>query len=702
MNPLKFKQAMDFLTRIKKVKPDLPEVFPASQAPTPPKKENLETMEAINEFVLRNPRQDMSGGGRIGFADGLPKNIRLTDYGRYRFTTEAGGGFNKTFPKGTSLKEVVKFRDEKLKEFGIEKGKNRPVNPDRGNYVGVKGQKHIKFNGVTYQVQVQRMKDGKMVTEKPFYTKSLTEAKKVRDQRVAKSPPKSFKDFNIKERPKKINAEILELSKNSTIKNIFKTGVLTNEAITEAANILKVNKATAIDRLENLATAFSGDRIGVPGIKPTNIDNARKIAASLPGAKTKAAELATGVPFTGESIKVPKGQIYREAPYDTSLFDIDEARATATGLKRNTSPYSIFGQIIKQDINRGVKGGFAGSGWDSRAGTLEKNLDEAIQKFGANSKQAKAAKIQYNKEATLFENKINQNKRPGAKKIEIPKISLDAPNKTIANYKNLDKTYQNVFNENFKTKKYSFEIPKNLNPIPKIVEDLKDPKVRAKVERAAALKDSRIYSRIPVIQEIMDVARSIPGELAKKSYFKAAGKAAGLAIAPVVLYDTYKALEQGKPLLESLEQGIIGTNLIGGTKDILSLNPEERMARSVVKQDALKDLNVDMPMGFGFVEGPTPKTNISLEEAKQKMDAGIQRVQQERAQRESDVAANRANFFGNLKNRVLDIGGIGQDYQLELAGGGIAKLAGVSSGPPPSSGPNSQGLQGLMKRVKKL
>ena len=37
-----------------------------------------------------------------------------------------------------------------------------------------------------------------------------------------------------------------------------------------------------------------------------------------------------------------------------------------------------------------------------------------------------------------------------------------------------------------------------------------------------------------------------------------------------------------------------------------------------------------------------------------------------------------------------------------LAGGGIAKLAGVDSGPPPESGPNSQGLQGLMKRVKKL
>jgi hypothetical protein len=38
----------------------------------------------------------------------------------------------------------------------------------------------------------------------------------------------------------------------------------------------------------------------------------------------------------------------------------------------------------------------------------------------------------------------------------------------------------------------------------------------------------------------------------------------------------------------------------------------------------------------------------------------------------------------------------------QAAGGGIAKLAGVSSGPPPESGPNSQGLQGLMKRVRNL
>jgi len=42
---------------------------------------------------------------------------------------------------------------------------------------------------------------------------------------------------------------------------------------------------------------------------------------------------------------------------------------------------------------------------------------------------------------------------------------------------------------------------------------------------------------------------------------------------------------------------------------------------------------------------------------------------------------------------IADAGGVAN-----LAGGGIAKLAGVDSGPPPEAGPNSRGLSSLMKR----
>ena len=130
----------------------------------------------------------------------------------------------------------------------------------------------------------------------------------------------------------------------------------------------------------------------------------------------------------------------------------------------------------------------------------------------------------------------------------------------------------------------------------------------------------------------------------------------------------------------------MGSDMIGGTKRILSLTPEERTARSVVKQDALKDLNVDMPMGFGFVEGPTPKTNISLEEAKQKMDAGIQRVREEEAKKNLLRSQNRGFGTPVMADQFLVNGGI----------------VGVKSGPPPEKGPNSQGLPSLIKRVKKL
>jgi len=42
------------------------------------------------------------------------------------------------------------------------------------------------------------------------------------------------------------------------------------------------------------------------------------------------------------------------------------------------------------------------------------------------------------------------------------------------------------------------------------------------------------------------------------------------------------------------------------------------------------------------------------------------------------------------------------DQDFMAAGGGIAKMAGDRSGPPPQSGPNSQGLQGLFNRAMKI
>ena len=227
MTPKEYKQMMDYLTRsamagggrinfdgggsplqkfrqeiVESMKPYAPSDVTEDQLQLVVKDITLDmTAEQAQASALSNFRKlfGMADGGRIPFKKAGEvkdfsslKNIRLSEGGKFRFDSEAGGKFfTKTFPADTDLKDVIKFRDNYLSGKGIEPGKiKKGPNPKRGKYVGVKDQKHIKFNGVNYQVAVQRMKDGKMVTEKPFYTTSLTEAKKVRDQRVSKSPPK--------------------------------------------------------------------------------------------------------------------------------------------------------------------------------------------------------------------------------------------------------------------------------------------------------------------------------------------------------------------------------------------------------------------------------------------------------------------------------------------------------------------------------
>jgi hypothetical protein len=227
---------------------------------------------------------------------------------------------------------------------------------------------------------------------------------------------------------------------------------------------------------------------------------------------------------------------------------------------------------------------------------------------------------------------------------------------------------------------------------------------KKKLDKAIAdakklIKGNTLSAKIPGVESLLKVADNIKGDIAKKKFLTAGFKTLGIAVgAPLVAFDTYKAFKKGKPVLEALEAGFIGSDMIGGTKRILALTPEEREARSVVKQDALKDLNLDMPMGFGFIEGPTPKTDMTLEQAQAKAAAGEERVKSLETQKNLQRATDRANFFGNIRDKIF-----GAPQSLSFAGGGVAGLSGgIDEGPQRTSmNPDSQGLSGLLKRVKK-
>ena len=319
------------------------------------------------------------------------------------------------------------------------------------------------------------------------------------------------------------------------------------------------------------------------------------------------------------------------------------------------------------------------------------------------SKEMNAALSEYDKPMNkLVEDSMNLDfSKEGSLK------KLDEINKKLAGYvkkaeKDLPKKYKGLIGFNkltpvldtfdekgqqvFSVEKIGTDYKKSIGA-KKIEKPLKD--ISTKELQKLAADAPRFSAKIPGITDLFEIAKTISDDIKKAKYLKAGFKTLGVAAAPLVIYDTYKAFEQGKPILEALEQGFIGTDMVGGTKRILSLTPEERTARSVVKQDALKNLNLDMPMGFGFIEGPTPNTNMTLPQAQQKMDSGIQRVLDSETQKNLLRSQNRG--FGNA---------MADEF---LAGGGIA---GLSGGDPKgamltSMNPDKDGLPGLLKRGKK-
>ena len=237
----------------------------------------------------------------------------------------------------------------------------------------------------------------------------------------------------------------------------------------------------------------------------------------------------------------------------------------------------------------------------------------------------------------------------------------------------------NIVADNFKAVNTPFEKQTVVKPTPS-----KSVTKQTIVKTGELAKNvTQLNAKLPIISTMYDVAKSIPGDIGKAKYLSAGFKTLGLAVAPYVAYTTYQDVMAGKNLVEALERNIIGTDIIGGTKDILAMTPEEREARAKVKQEQIAELNIDMPTGFGFIEAPPVQTDMALEEAKQKLDAAKQRVAKERAEDEAGVAAIRRQAF----DKVIDAATGNRTTAMKLAGGGLLKQAGKRSGPPPEKGP---------------
>jgi hypothetical protein len=469
----------------------------------------------------------------------------------------------------------------------------------------------------------------------------------------------------------KVQNELLELSKDPEIMDIFENPNRTKSQYTK--DLTKVKKilgknTNAVVRLTQLSAAISGDD-PVPGISTKLKKGADFIYNNLPHTKTQREldELKIGKIFGEKSIKTTKAQITKTPNYIfTGDYNIDEPAGVTSSVRRGTTPYGIFGQIIKRDIN--IKDKLSFDGNKSKKEEALQNAIKNAKNKGVDIKTDKNVKLalkDFNKLVSDYEQKINKNVPKGDLKVKLFKASLDSPETTIKNFNNFDSNYQKVFLNNYKNKGYSFNVPRDIKTIPQIAKDIQDPKILKKITERADLGAGRLY--------------------------------ANPMFSPGILKEAFKQLPTfaGAGAL-NLAFGVDPTSAI----DRASISAEAALAPQLVKQ-AAKLGTTGQKVANLFL---SPK--MAMRVARVASPIGIASLVGEGAYQAGKFAKKR---IGELKamtpeqRQELRSEGARQAFDpFMAAGGGIAKEAGDSSGPPPESGPMSQGLQGLMKRVRNL
>ena len=135
---------------------------------------------------------------------------------------------------------------------------------------------------------------------------------------------------------------------------------------------------------------------------------------------------------------------------------------------------------------------------------------------------------------------------------------------------------------------------------------------------------------------VLQKAVKSPAVAKAVKYGGVALKGLGALFAPLMVYDTYTEYKKGKPISEALEYGLLGTNIIGGTRDEMKLTPQEREARGVQQQYEREQQDVSGLSSDFYVP-----SDLSADQAAKIYKQGQDRVAAERAAEEKQVAGER-------------------------------------------------------------
>ena len=662
--------------------------------------------------------------------------VRNKDGSNVKYTAGGAGGKKVLY---NSVEEVKKAKLESI--------------PDE--LVKIK-QKRIRqnINEITYK----NKKTGKIVKKyKPFLANNkvtipgqgadtLEEAQEFVDDYYKKNP--------IIQRPtKELNEKLRALFDDSRIKKILKTGKPSAKDIEIVKDIIGGTDRQAQGKLAQLADAVNpkGERTvdGIPKIDSKKAENIFNFHKTKDVAK-ELEDIAIGKSVGEKPLSTFRTGIQKQIPMKGGLetYSVDEAKARASSVRLNSKPYSIFGQVIAGNINQGPKMTF-----DANLSIFEEQVKNAIK----NNEDPTEAIKKYNKRATEAEAEANKYKSRNTKKVYFPKITTDSPDIAIKN-KSAYTQYKPYFDKNYAQQGYSFVIPEDLQPLPRLAAELRDKNsstyknmikqlkdvgrkfiknidqfdekelfqklrnnpnfntIRKLVPRLASLdfETNRFASADNIMTsgvEYVDDAEKEKNFIQRNPFTTAAGTAAAAA-----------TTETGRNILKRLARGAftpagiaLQTAGLGGL-DLttpagrLSLGAEAAFAPELVKASigATRGMkNRALQKGIQRVLNLGLKTPTALRLARIASPIGI-----------ASLGAEGAYQLGKFtKKRIGELRAMSPEQRRELrrkgdefafsefaaAGGGIAKEAGDPSGAMlESMNPDSQGLPGLMKRGRKI
>ena len=517
-----------------------------------------------------------------------------------------------------------------------------------------------------------------------------------------------------------VDARIKKLLNSKTITNILDAGGFPTNSIIK--NILKVDPTTAGDTAFDLAKTLSGEKQIRLFNAPTkykkiaekyvaenrgNIFTPRKRTTKERSYYEKGLTKLLNLPKNIALIRQDIVDKLKKIIPDMKNLSVDEIGSLTTSMRSGSGPYAIFGQVIDKDFNI-----LKGSTMDASKGRLEKKLIN----LSKDDPERLKLKTNYNNYVNEFELKANKNNP--IKKVKGLKLSFKPPSETIKN-KKVYNQYKDLFDAHYDKYGYSFEVPADRDSIVDISKKLdnkafqstiknrfktllgKGGKFGALIGAGTLVGTGFAFADQPNTQEATSVlptaaaAGTGAATVGTKTGRDILGKAfrtlgTPLAGAGFAGTNVYSKMKEGQSLADAVVDPITGLELSfpGLFKENIS---------KITKSPTLQKI---LGLGrFGRALTPVGLGLATLGQAQEFYNQyqDLQRMKEQNPRAYSEFMESRQTpaLSAAEQTAVEDMGRSG------AAGGGIMKMAGKPSGPPPESGPIPQGLDFLLNRGRK-